>query len=73
LIADFRSGSHAFRLPDFRTSYGPIQWKEVSARLAQQGFTEARVFMDVRPSDEMLRFLNARTEPVAALPTSILE
>lgn len=73
LISDFRSGSHAFRLPDFRTSYGPIQWKELSVRLAQQGFTEARVFMDVRPSDEMLRFLNARTEPAAALPTSILE
>jgi len=72
LIADFRSGSHVFRLPDFRTSYAPIQWKELSARLMQQGFTEARVFLDVRPSDEMLRFLNARAEP-AALPTSILE
>lgn len=73
LIADFRSGSHVFRLPDFRTSYGPIQWKELSARLAQQGFTEARVFLDARPSDEMLRFLNARTAPAAALPDSILE
>ncbi len=72
LISDFKTGSHVFRLADFRTSYAPIQWKEMTQLLQQIGFTNARVFLDIRLSDDMQRFLGARTAP-AALPTSILE
>jgi hypothetical protein len=72
LLDDFKTGSHVFRLPDFRTSYGPIQWKDLSMRMQQAGLTEVRVFLDARPSDDMQRFLNNRAAP-AALPTSILE
>ena len=72
LLSDFKSGSHLFRLSDFRTSYSQIQWQDVTARLQQIGFVDARVFIDVRTSDEMERFLAVRAAP-STLPTAIMD
>jgi hypothetical protein len=72
LLDDFRTGSHLFRLSDFRQSYGQIQWEDLSLRLTQAGFATVRVFLDARPTEDLRRALAANNMP-ATLPASILD
>lgn len=72
MIEEFESGSRAFGLSDFRSSYSPEQWRELSARLRTLGFGQARVHLQVELSDEMNQFLLAR-RATPELPTRILD
>lgn len=72
LLRDFRSGDYTFALADFRDAYTPQQWSELSARLSAAGFSRARVFLRVQPSDQMERYVAARAAPVT-VPATIVE
>ncbi|HEV2681076.1 MAG TPA: hypothetical protein VGV14_11295, partial [Rhodanobacter sp.] len=72
LLKDFGDGSHSFVLADFRDSYTPLQWADITARLSTVGFNQAQVFLVVDLSDAMKQYLNARNTPVA-MPATIIE
>jgi type VI secretion system protein ImpL len=72
LLKDFASGSHAFALADFRDSYTPLQWADITARLSAVGFNQAQVFLTIDLSDAMKQYLSARNTPVA-MPATIIE
>lgn len=72
LIDEFKTGSRAFGVNDFRASYSPAQWTDLSQRLRSAGFSQARVFLQIEPSDEMQAFLSARGAS-PELPTRILD
>jgi hypothetical protein len=56
-VNGFKSGSKSFGLNDFKASYSPFQWQEVSARLSALGATRAQVFITVDLSEQMKEFL----------------
>ncbi|MEO8777043.1 MAG: type VI secretion system protein [Rhodanobacter sp.] len=72
LLKDFGTGSHTFALGDFRDSYTPLQWADITARLHAAGFSQVQVFLAIDLSDAMKQYLAARTTPVA-MPTRIVE
>jgi type VI secretion system protein ImpL len=71
-LKDFASGSHSFALADFRDSYTPLQWADITARLGPLGFSQVQVFLIVELSDPMKQYLGARNTPVA-MPATIIE
>lgn len=72
LISDFKTGFKLFRVADFQSAYTPQQWNDLLPQLRAMNIAEVRVFLDVRPTDDLLRFLGAQTV-TATLPTTILE
>jgi hypothetical protein len=72
LLKDFAAGSHSFALADFRDSYTPLQWADITGRLGAVGFNQAQVFLVIELSDAMKRYLSARNTPVA-MPATIIE
>ncbi len=72
LLDDFASGSHGFALADFRDSYTPLQWADITRRLGVVGFSQAQVFLVIDLSAAMKRYLSARNTPVA-VPATIIE
>jgi type VI secretion system protein ImpL len=72
LLKDFASGSHSFALADFRDSYTPLQWADITARLGPLGFSQVQVFLVTELSDPMKQYLAARNTPVA-MPATIIE
>lgn len=72
LLKDFGGGSHSFALADFRDSYTPLQWADITGRLRAVGFNQARVYLAVELSDAMKQYLSARNTPVA-MPATIIE
>ncbi len=72
LLKDFAGGSHTFALDDFRDSYTPLQWADITARVHAVGFKRVQVFLAIDLSDAMKQYLAARTTPVA-MPTRIVE
>ena len=72
LISDFKTGSKSFPLGEFQSAYTPQQWNELVPQLRALNARDVRVFLDIRLSDDMQRFL-AGQNVQAALPASILE
>jgi len=72
LLKDFAGGSHSFALADFRDSYTPLQWADITGRLRDVGFSQARVFLGVDLSDAMKQYLSSRNTPVT-MPSAIIE
>jgi hypothetical protein len=68
LIKDFRDGSETYAANDFKASYSAGQWQEVTTRLRQYDARSIRVYLNIKLSDDMERFLNP---PTVAIPTQL--
>ena len=71
LVADFAEGQKRFKFTEFQAAYTPAQWSELLPRLRALGTSEVQVYLDVRLSEEMNRYLASRSAPTG-LPASIL-
>lgn len=71
LVADFAEGQKRFKFADFQAAYTPAQWNELLPRLRALGTSEVQVYLDVRLSDDMNRYLASRSAPTG-LPSRIL-
>ncbi len=72
LLHDFGDGSHTFRLGEFRGSYLQNQWQEVAQRAGALGVEHAQVYLRIRLSEEMQRYLG-KGHAIGAVPSRIFE
>jgi hypothetical protein len=72
LLREFQDGSHSYGLGDFRKSYSAAQWQEIAQRASALGVDHARVFLRIKLSEEMERYLGGRGVS-AAVPTRLFE
>ena len=71
LMADFAEGQKRFKFSEFQGAYTPAQWNELRPRLRALGTSEVQVYLEVKTSDDMNRYLVSRSAPTA-LPASLL-
>ncbi|MFT4192549.1 MAG: hypothetical protein QM617_13615, partial [Comamonas sp.] len=72
LLQDFANGSHAFGMADFRDSYSPGQWQELQPRLSAAGFRQARVYLRIEPSPQLVQAVSGAASGPSELPGQII-
>lgn len=73
LLQDFAGGSHAFGMADFRSSYSPGQWQELQPRLVAAGFRQARVYLRIDASPQLLQAVSGAADAPRELPGQIID
>lgn len=62
-LKDFKTGSKAFKLSDFASSYTPTQWKDINEKAQTAKVSSVRVMIAVKPTPELEMYLSGPKMP----------
>lgn len=59
LVNDFKLGTIAFSLQEFKSSYTASEWAELLKRITPLGITGVKIFLEIQKSNELAKYMSA--------------